>query len=266
MVATALEVMKNYANYSGSGVMPLLFFASLFFVALTEKDKVVRGTMLYGSVALIAINFFVPLYYVYSRLIDASTYWRLWWTVPIGCGLAYAAANVIGEHKKVGLLLALLVMILGGDFLYTKKNVNGEIRPAENIYQIPQQVMDIVDAIKLSGEGTHIKAAFPGEMLVYIPQYDGDIEMPYGREMLDPNWHNGVSGFYMLMNDDVVNFQELKPKCVQNDTRFIVVNAHKLKVDEPEDWDFELLYSFEDYQVYEQKEIYNIQEEYRWRE
>ena len=58
-------------------------------------------------------------------------------------------------------MCAVLVM-LSGSFIYSNEFFNR----AENLYHVPQSVVDICDAIEV--EGREVMAVFPAELLQYV--------------------------------------------------------------------------------------------------
>ena len=110
------EIFEQYSRYTGTGVFMVLFFVGLVFLAVTENDKEKAGytVLLHGSVWMALIIFIPLLYVVYTRLVDAGTYWRFFWLIPMGIGLAYVGTELINDHRVMGFLLIVLVLLLGG--------------------------------------------------------------------------------------------------------------------------------------------------------
>ena len=242
------QVFTIYAQYSGTGIIMVLFFMALIYMGLSEKDSANRTILLHGSIALILFIFIPLFYYLYIRFVDPTTYWRLWWLVPVGIGLAYVGTQLIREHRFTGLMLILVILLLGGESIYSGE-VSGEIAPAENPYQLPQYVIDIVDDINEHKVDEVTFAAFPPEMLIYVRQYDAELRLPYGREMLDERW-SVRSGFYEQMSAEMLDFAALAEKCRYNSVRFLVVNSLKPKQNVPQDYGFELMAQHGIYSVY----------------
>ena len=242
------EVFQLYSQYTGTGVIMVLFFTALVYMCLKEKDKSIRTIIIYSSIVIVGLILFPPVYYLYERYVDKSTYWRMWWMIPTGIGMAYVAAMLIEQHKATGLVLVLSILLLGGEFVYAGGVSN--VRPAENAYQIPQEVIEITDYLEEYEENPTIYAAFTPELLIYVRQYDIHYQMPYGREMLDPNW-GGSSSFYEAMASPVLDFEILMDRCHRENTRFIIVNNKKELANRPEDHLMELREVFGDYAIYE---------------
>ena len=244
------EIFRLYSQYSGRGILMVLFFMVLFYLTFVEKNQTVRTVLLYGSIALIGIIFLPVVYFLYVKYVDATTYWRMWWMIPTGIGLAYAGTQMVWKHRWTGLVLIFIVLVLGGDYIYLR---SAEVDWAENIYQIPDEVVEIADFLEDYDDGI-VFAAFPPEMLIFVRQYDVDLRMPYGRERLDPNW-SGSNGFYLLMSSNSLDFHALAEKCRYNYTRYIIVDGHKQYLNAPDNNGFALIYETGRYRVYEYLEV-----------
>lgn len=247
-------IFKFYSDYSGSGVLTVLFFVALIFVALSETNRSNRTILLYGSISLLVIIFCPLTYYVYMRYVDVNTYWRFFWLIPVGIGLAYVGTRIASTHPQTGLIMMAVVFILGGSFCYTSLP---QFRKADNLYQIPEEVIAVADYIREgNSNGEDAKVAVGPEMLPYIRQYDTSIVMPYGREQLD---EKGCipSGFYQLMASAAINYAAIGEKCLYNNTRYIVVNNQKSALNDPGRCGFKRVFTAGTFDVYEYTELNN---------
>ncbi|MBR3307718.1 MAG: hypothetical protein IKI75_10780 [Lachnospiraceae bacterium] len=238
-------------SYFAAGGGLVLFMISLMFMYKRRPAEHVRLVFFTGSLLLLAVIFCPVLFHIFENYVDRGTYWRLLWLLPVSPVMAYGAAELLdGDKKALTAVMLVLVLLAGGRFMYTGVT-NGERRLAENPYQLPQELVDMADAMEGARKTDEtLKAAFPPELLVYIRQYDADIILPYGREVLDPGW-GGSSGFYQQMSSLTLDFDILADKCLYNDVRFIVVNSTKAQLNAPEDNGFELFGTYGGYLVYE---------------
>lgn len=240
------NIFELYAKYTGESVLMVLFFVSLIYVALQGRSRSTKTVLLYGTVAL-SIVIFCPLtYYVYSRFVDDGTYWRVFWMIPVGIGLAFSGTKLINEHRASGFLLALFILVLGGRIVYSLKS---DFRLAPNPYQLSDDVIDIADYLEEEGI-SGVKVAVAPELLSQIRQYDVNIMMPYGREQYEKGWGTH-SGFFEQMQLPTVDFEILAEKCRQNTTKFIVINKDKKYANEPEQYGFIYKRDIGDYNIYE---------------
>ena len=249
------EIFEQYSRYTGTGVFMVLFFVGLVFLAVTENDKEKAGytVLLHGSVWMAIIIFIPLLYVVYTRLVDAGTYWRFFWLIPMGIGLAYVGTELINDHRVMGFLLIVLVLLLGGNLVYTSDYT---FEKAENEYQIPQEVIDLSEIIE-THECPVKKAAFPLELLIFIRQYDVDITMPYGREQLDPNWVETENDFFNAIMQDWYDFELIRHNCYDTATCYFVVNRGRQFINNPSSYGFLKIGETRDYEVYYHPGVYH---------
>ena len=250
-MARIKELLELYERFNGGDGFVLLYFAGLLWLYFHEKKESRRTILVYGGIGTLVFIFFPPVYMLYERFVDAGTYWRFFWLLPVGIVLSYAATELLYEKKSMLTpVLLLLILVTGGRFVYTGVT-NGEREKATNAYQIPQRVVDMIDDMEEARRpDEELKAAFPPELLVYVRQYDTDIFMPYGREMLDPHWSE-TNGFFEAMSAPSLDFERLGEKSELNHVRFLAVNRAKPQENDPEEYGFTLFGSYEYYFVYE---------------
>lgn len=240
------EIFGLYSAYTGESILMVLFYVSLIYVAVEGKSRGTKTVILYGS-AILTIVVFCPLtYLVYTKFVDVGTYWRMFWVIPVGIGLAFAGTKLINEHRVSGFILALFILLLGGRVVYSIKS---SFDVASNAYQLKPEVIDIADYLE-SKDINGYKVAVDPSLLEEIRQYDVNIKMPYGREQYDPSWGQ-KSGFFEAMKADSLDYEVLSKKCLYNTTRFIVVDGTKNNANAPEDSGFEFRVEYGDYRIYE---------------
>ena len=240
------EVIAFYEGYAGTGMIIALFLAAEIYLFVTEKNKNTRITFLYVPVILL-VMFFNPLF---AKIVCAFTgneiYWRILWLVPIVPVLAYVAVRIIlsvnGRKKIVAGVGIALVLMISGKLVYK----NPGFVKAENLYHIPQAVVNLCEAIR---EDEIVRAAFPVEHLYYVRQYTDDIYMAYGREMLRSDWnaHNSLYDVLMVpvLDVDVVAAELRKWGC-----KYVVFSEDKELNGEFEDYGFEFFHATDGYVVY----------------
>lgn len=179
-------VFEDIILYNNKSFLVPLFLIALLFLWITEKNKRLRVVLVYIVTAL-GVVFVCPLYAWIGIKIDADIYYRVLWSLPMGIIVCYGAVKLMMRFRGMisrGLVfvLAILVICINGDLVYTKtlhfKSVNA--------YHIPQQVIDVAEALKLDNY-TPI-AVLPAELLPFFRQYTADVFTPYGRNILEPAW------------------------------------------------------------------------------
>lgn len=240
------KIFGYYSQYTGMSILMSLFFVALAYVALKDKNRNNKTIILYGTVGILLLIFNPLLYYAYSTYVDAGSYWRVFWILPMAIGIAYVGAELVKDHRITGFLLLIFALFLGGKLVYT---ISPEFKFATNEYHINQSTVDVADYLDTL-DLDHYMVAVPYEMLADIRQYNINIRMPYGREQYDEKW--GIrTGFFELMIADNVDFSLLADKCRFNNTKYLVINAGKPQLDDPGENGFTLLKSVGGYEIYE---------------
>ena len=182
MYGIFMESWVIFKQYCGNGFLVPLFIAALIYLLIVEKDN--RKRIVIAIVpAIILIGFFIPLTRIaYVAVLDdgADTYYRLLWLMPMGVCIAYAGCRLFSGHKRAGLVVISALIVLCGSLVYK----NQYISKAQNLYHIPQAVIDICDEISPDEGEPRVRAVFPEELIHFVRQYDTNIMMPYGRDII----------------------------------------------------------------------------------
>ncbi len=179
----SVVIFKNYMGFHQYKFLAGLYLLALVYLWIAEKDKHRRAIFVYAP-TLLLLAFFCPLFRkIFVRLMeDSETYYRLLWLLQMSLVSAYGFIRLMGNHRRIGLAIMCAAIVAGGDYVYDSINIS----KAQNVYHLPQDVIDIVDLIEL--EEGRIMVLMPGELMQYVRQYSTDIELPYGREMLIDRW------------------------------------------------------------------------------
>lgn len=245
--------IELFRNYMGTGLLIALFLVCMVYLFIQEKDKGKRVLFLYVPIIMLLL-FFNPIFtrIVYG-VIGEEIYYRILWLLPITVTLAYTVVKIYGtlKGKKAYTFLgvaALLVVICGG-CIYT----NPAFKRAENIYHIPQDVVDICDAIEV--EGREVMAVFPEEMLIYVRQYSARVCMPYGREVLVEQWGLGHD-LYDVMKADTIEAEVVAGMAKESDCHYVIIDTEKNVIGSFEDYDYIELTRVGKYIIYQDTTIY----------
>ncbi|MBE5946166.1 MAG: hypothetical protein E7259_04365 [Lachnospiraceae bacterium] len=179
-MSEALNTIKyNIELYYGDFVF--LGIAVIAFIYLAVTCKELRGKILF-PIGLILFCIVNPILYkfVFSKII----YWRLFWTIPDAMIIALAGTKFIQARKnnlfKVGILATAVALIVVCGKNAFKEN---EYSKAENWYKLNNEVIEVCDII-LSIDDTP-KCIFPIEFYSYVRQYSSNINLLYGRNVMD---------------------------------------------------------------------------------
>lgn len=154
-----MEALKLFQEYMGTGLIMIWFLVSLLYLWVTEKRKHIRILFVYVPLVLLLV-FFNPLVAkIISGLADGEIYYRILWLLPVTPVVAFTAVSLCGKLrgylKYVGIMAALILFMLSGSLIYR----NPYFQKAENVYHVPQSVVDICDAIEVPGR--EVMAVFP---------------------------------------------------------------------------------------------------------
>ncbi len=233
MYGIFMECWVSLKLFFGNPLLPIILLASAIYLVICEKDvckKIILGVL---PVVILA-GFLLPVTkIVYVAAFDdgSDTYYRILWLIPTYMVIGYAACKLIfsfeGKIKQtVALVAALVVVMISGSLVY----LNQYMSVAENMYHIPQDVVDVCDVILPKNRDQRVRALFPSELVHFVRQYDTNILMPYGREMIASQWdyYNAVYDAYE--KPEVINAEELLEATRQAKCLYIVVRTDR-KVD-----------------------------------
>lgn len=249
MVGAEGSVLMMLKMYSGNMSLTLLFIASLVYLWITEKNKGRKAVLIYTSVAVLAL-FFFPLftYFVIDMMGEEEIYYRLLWALPMGGVIAYAAVKFLAGIKKKWLQAVLLLLLavyiaIGGHLIYKSP----QFSKAENIYQVPDAVVQICDAIVVPGR--EVMAAFPAELVPYVRQYSAFVVMPYGYDSLVERWGLGEE-LEEEMSKEVSDAKVLSELAIEEGCHFLIINQSHVVTGDLEDYDYTLILQTEGYDIY----------------
>lgn len=211
-----MELIKNAwtgrMDFTSGGKLAALFFAALIYMWLSGKWKAHK--MLYFYAASITLCCILPLTAAVLMLYQTRYYdyvW-LWSLVPMTAVTAWAAVEVfdgLKEHfntskwKKqfpAAVMLFIILMLSSGSV----KNV---FHPAQE-RQERQQAWEVLKSVKELRDGELCLWA-PREILAHAREFDGSLQLIYGRNMWDitlnsytyDTYPDGLRDLYLWMEN-----------------------------------------------------------------
>lgn len=253
MYGIFMESWVIFKQYGGNGFMLVLFAAALIYLLIAEKDY--RKKMVIGIAPLIVLlGFFVPFTRIaYVAILDdgADTYYRILWLLPMGVCIAYAGCKLFASHRRIGTVVVSALIILCGSIVYK----NQYMQRAENLYHIPQVAIDVCDVISPKKGEPRVRAVFPEELVHFVRQYDTNIMMPYGRDIIAWKYYNAVHEAYE--NVETINAEELLAATRETKCRYIVMpKGRSIDVD-LEKMGLTLIAEVDAYNIYEDPKMVN---------
>lgn len=246
-------ITKSFQDFMGTGLIMGWYLLVLVYLWFTEKDRRKRVLLLYVPL-MVLVLYFNPLFarLVY-RAVGDEIYYRLLWLLPVTVVVAYGTVCIYGRIKSrkkywFAALSAVLVTV-SGSCIYASPHFHR----AENLYHMPQAVVDICDAIQV--EGREVMAVFPKEMLSLVRQYTPLVCMPYGREMLVSRWQ-ADNPLYDAMEAEVLDMDVILPLSKTYSSHFVIVPEGKEIVGNVEDYGFVLVDRIDGYVIYQDTSVY----------
>lgn len=242
-----------FRGFMGTGLIMGWYLLALIYLWFTEKDRRRRILLLYVPLAVLVL-YFNPLFarLVYG-IVGDEIYYRILWLMPVTVVIAYAAVSLYGRlkgrKKYLYAVFAAVLVMVSGSCIYASPH----FRRAENLYHMPQEVVDICDAIQV--EGREVMAVFPREMLSYVRQYTPLVCMPYGREMLVERWRTS-NPLYDAMEAKVLDMDVILPLAKTYSSHFVIVPGYKKTIGNVEDYDFILVDQIDGYDIYQDISVY----------
>ncbi len=242
------EIITLFQAYMGKGLIVGWFLLSVVYLLVQEKRKNIRILFVYAPILLLLV-FFNPLFAkIIYTMVDTEIYYRVLWLIPMTPVIAYAAAQLYnGLRGKVRIAFAaacVALIMVSGSYIYQDLNFHR----AENLYHMPQSVVDICDAIEI--EGREVTAAFPLEMLQFVRQYSPVICMPYGREQLVGQWNFFRDFLYLEMEKEVIDAAELARLSKEASCHYVILHEGKQVKGDLLAYDFVLFDKIDGYLIY----------------
>lgn len=264
MYGIFMESVVIFKNYAGSRLTIVLFLLSLAFLLFAEKNKRRRAIFVYTPFTLLFLFFFPIFRKVFVRLMsgEGDTYYRVLWLIPMGVIIAYAGVKLAAllydklkgkissgqcNWMKRAVLASLAIAIaFCGKYVYASQYMS----KAENLYHIPQTVIDICDLIAPEEGEERIWSVFPTDLVYFVRQYDTNIQMLYGREMVEPKWQYAEPVHTIMNNPTIIDIEELLKLTRERYCTYIVLPNNKDVTEAPENFGLELLDTIDGYPVY----------------
>ncbi len=252
MYGIFMEEWVTFKQVAGNGYLLALFVASMLYLLVAEKDM--RKKLVVAVAPLIIlVGYFIPFtkiaYVAVFKEDSANTYYRVLWLIPMGAVIAYAGCKLFMEHKRIGLIVVSSLIIICGSLVYKNQYMN----KAENAYHIPQIVIDICDEISPEEGEPRVKAIFPGELIHFVRQYDTNILMPYGRDVVHHQYNIDV--YKAFEKPEVINAKELLEATRQEQCRYIVMYKDRDIDVKLEDMGLTIVNTVGVYNIYEDPEV-----------
>ena len=217
--------LKEY--FGGHGVpvddfkamlMLVLFLGAAVFIIVSEHDLSKKALFGIWPVVMVVAFLFPVTKMIFVKVPgfdEGREYYRLLWLIPQYIVLAYAACLILNKIKhdavkRATFVIMLLVIVFTGKYVYTE---GVYMKKAENLYHIPQDVIDICELVAPEDEEERVTVAFPEELTWFVRQYDSNILMPYGADYIEEGYLEPVYNAYKNVEEvngvGIVNADQL---------------------------------------------------------
>lgn len=216
------EILIIFQAYTGSGFLTVFYLLALLYLWISEKNMTNRAIFVYGA-GILQILFFIPLFYYGYQMLDEGTYYRILWILPMTVTIAYSCVKLLAKYPKVSPVIGILLIMVCGQYVYS----NVYIRPAENLYHIPQETIEVCDMIMPEQEEERVTGLFPDDLIHFVRQYTSRIQMPYGRDYLAPDWIYGNHPLREVFNQKEIKISQLIRLASEYKCHYIIIEKDK---------------------------------------
>lgn len=236
-------IKSSYEQFKGGGMYFALFLVAMLYIFIKEKDKKKRILFIYFPI-LVFIVITNPLFYLVASVVfTVNTYYRLFWLLPLGIVIAYAAVLVVNEGKekleKVIIFISVFVIIaLSGKFYFDAFSEYG------NSYKLPDESVLVAQLIGIDEEENK-KVLVPGELTPYIRQIDASIELLYGRRPDTAYWNNPLA-----TELDNGNVEYIAKVLEEKNCQYVVFKRATVMREPIQNYGFEMINETENYVIY----------------
>lgn len=247
-------ITDNLKDFSGTGLLVVLFAVALLFLALWLEKGPKKVAAVWMPVFVLLV-YFCPIWYFYtSKRDDSEILYRVLWMIPFSVITCYAFVEAIfmlpKKKRTLGFVMSVLIIVLSGQYIYT----NPQFKKAENIYHVPQTLVDICDELKV--DGREIRVCMPLEFVQYTRQYCPNICQTYGRAVLMGNRIDVTTDISNYLEKDVVDVSYVSEELKRTSTHYIVISEEK-KLSEPfENYNYSLVKNIDGYEIYLDNDAY----------
>lgn len=259
-IGTFEEIKEVFASekliiqtYFGSSFLWLFYLAAMLFLFLKRKD--LKNKLLIPLCILIFLFVFPQTFrFMRSYMFEGgSVYWRYMWSLQIHVIIAIALVEIVYLGRKANYGVALVglgCLVIAGTFIFTPEN----FRKADNLYNIPDEVIKICNIIKEEvgedGISDDLVVA-PSETAGWMRMYDGDICLLYGRHSYSLHTHNTdtevIDAYLTNGNGDL---EQVLNKIVESNCSYVVLSKRE-GMDAIADWnEYVMLGETDNYVIY----------------
>lgn len=233
-----------FAYYTGSCAYFMLYAAALVYVCIAGSRRE-KEIFIPCSVFLLFTVYNPVAPVILDRFFDVnSEYYRFFWIAPVIVLVPYLSAKLITggrntSQRVVTAILIIAIFAVSGKYVYADG-----IKWAQNIYKMPQEMIEVSELIHNDSEAEYPKAFLEYEYNMQMRQYDPKMLLTIDRE----DYLYAVSNVYtdeMLMDEThpqykllavLVRYQDVDTDMFADalemtGTEYVVVNRAHPRID-----------------------------------
>lgn len=228
-MADTINQMQNWIKqyYPDIIYVCLIIVAAIYlFVCKKEHRK-----SLICPIIVILICILNPI--IYQKLLSRMVYWRMFWMIPDAILISYAITDIIKKCKPVWIKSLLIIAGICGIIITGVRVYNEELFVrTQNLQKVSANTEKVCDTILAIDKNP--KCIIPDGMYCEARQYNGDIELMYGRNA--EGYINELSERYMLvhffMQQDEPDYEYIFSVAKEDGYDFIACQKKKAVPDE----------------------------------
>ena len=244
------EILTIYQAYTGAGFLTILYLIALIYLWVEETNPMIRGVFVYGA-GVLQLLFFCPLFFYGYSLLDKGTYYRVLWLLPMIMTIGYTGTILLSKYGSLSIWIGIVMIIICGRNVYK----NEYMSPAENMYHLPNEVIEICDMIMPKEGEERVTCVFPDELVHFVRQYSSEIQLAYGRDYLAPDWIYGDHPIREIMNKEKIGAFQLVTLANKANCQYIIVKRDKPILGDLSNFNVTLFGETKEYNIYRNENI-----------
>lgn len=250
------EILAVFQAFTGSGFLTILYLLTLIYLWVSENNPTTKAILVYGS-GILQILFFIPFFYYGYQILDAGTYYRVLWILPMSITIAYAAVKILGRYPKGSIVIGVVLVMICGKYVYSNPNIS----KAENAYHLPQESIEVFEMIMPGEDEERVVGVFPDSLIHFVRQYSDRIRMAYGRDYLAPDWLYGDHPIRKIMNQQEIEISELVRLATEQKCHYIIIERSRSLLGDFEKYNVSLIGQTANFDIYRNYQV-DIEKKY----
>lgn len=182
-----LSFVKVCLNNYWGNICFFGFFSACILWFFCRKKHSTNLFLIYTAFLFLTIYNPIFVKYIFSKLGSDKIYYRFFWLLPVSLILGYCCINIIDYTKSkfasciMSITLILLIVLTGAPV----KNIFKDLSMPDNLYKVPDSLLEICDIIHRNSENENPKIVAPDATVhMLIRQYDPSLLLTIERNTL----------------------------------------------------------------------------------